>query len=64
MLQDMLFVIPNSLSFADFPLKICIRFVQCWTNVEDGEPTLYKCYTNVFVFSGIDLGNDVFQSTF
>ena len=22
-------------------------FMQCWTNVEDAEPTLYKCYTNV-----------------
>ena len=22
-------------------------FIQCWTNVEDVGPTLYKCYTNV-----------------
>ena len=22
---------------------ICISFVQCWTNVEDAGPTLYKC---------------------
>ena len=27
-------------------------FVQFWTNVEDVVPTLYKCYTNVFVFAG------------
>ena len=26
--------------------SICITFVQCWTNVEDVGPTLYKCYTN------------------
>ena len=26
---------------------ICITFMQCWTNVEDVGPTLYKCYTNV-----------------
>ena len=23
---------------------ICITFIQCWTNVEDVGPTLYKCY--------------------
>ena len=27
--------------------NICITSVQCWTNVEDVGPTLYKCYTNV-----------------
>ena len=27
--------------------RICITFVQRWTNVEDAGPTLYKCYTNV-----------------
>ena len=26
---------------------ICITFVQCWTNVEDVGPTLYKCYADV-----------------
>ena len=30
--------------------NICITFVQRSTNVEDVGPTLYKCYTNVFVF--------------
>ena len=24
-----------------------MTFVQCWPNVKDVEPTLYKCYTNV-----------------
>ena len=24
--------------------NICIRFVQCWVNVEDVGPTLYKSY--------------------
>ena len=27
--------------------NICMTFVQCWTNVEDVGPALYKCYTNV-----------------
>ena len=27
--------------------NICITCIQCWTNVEDAGPTLYKCYTNV-----------------
>ena len=29
--------------------NICIAFVQCWTNVGDVGPALYKC----FVFSGM-----------
>ena len=32
--------------------NICITFVQCWTNVEDVGPTLYKCYTNVLSLLG------------
>ena len=28
-------------------LDICITFVQCWINVEDVAPTLYKCYTTI-----------------
>ena len=31
---------------------ICIKFVQRRPNVFDVGPTLYKCYTNVFVFAG------------
>ena len=27
--------------------NICITLVQCWINVGDVEPTLYKCYTKV-----------------
>ena len=26
--------------------KYFYNFIQCWTNVEDVRPTLYKCYTN------------------
>ena len=26
--------------------NISITFIQCWTNVEDVGPTLYKCYLN------------------
>ena len=32
--------------------NICITFVQCRPNVEDVEPTLYKCYTNVLCLLG------------
>ena len=32
--------------------NICITFMQCWTNVEDVGPTLYKCYTSVFCLLG------------
>ena len=31
----------------------CITFVQRRPNVFDVGPTLYKCYTNVFVFAGV-----------
>ena len=31
--------------------NICITFVQCWANVEDVGPTLYKC----FAFAGLAL---------
>ena len=31
---------------------ICITFVQCWANVEDVGPTLYKCYTDVLCLLG------------
>ena len=32
--------------------NICITFVQCWSNVGDVGPTLYKCYTNVLCLMG------------
>ena len=32
--------------------NIWITFVQCWTNVEDVGPTLYKWYTNVLCLLG------------
>ena len=32
--------------------NISITFVQCWTNVEDVGPTLYKCYANVLYLMG------------
>ena len=31
--------------------SISITFMQCWNNVEDVGPTLYKCYENV-LFTG------------
>ena len=35
--------------------KICVTFAQCWTNVKDVGPTLYKCYTNVLCLLGCRL---------
>ena len=32
--------------------NICITFVECWANVEDVGPTLYKYYTNVLCLLG------------
>ena len=26
--------------------NICMTYIQCWINVEDVGPMLYKCYTN------------------
>ena len=31
---------------------MCITFIQCWTNVFDVGPALYKCYTNVLCLLG------------
>ena len=40
--------------FETYPAKNkTFVFVQCWTNVEDVGPTLYKCYTNVLCLLGI-----------
>ena len=30
-----------------------ITFVQCWTNVKDIGPTLYKCFVGLFMFAGL-----------
>ena len=38
---------------------ICITFIQCWTNVEDVGPTLYKCYTKVLCLLGSHSGRCV-----
>ena len=32
--------------------NICIAFIQCWPNVFDVDPTLYKCYTHVSCLLG------------
>ena len=41
-------------AYIDIPVntKHLYDFVQCWTNVEDVGPTLYKCYTNVLCLLG------------
>ena len=42
------------LSLKSIPSKnICITFIQCWSNVEDVRPTLYKCYTNVYCVTSL-----------
>ena len=49
--------IPTSSGKSDILIQqaqnICITFVQCWTNVEDIGPMLYKCYANVLCLLGI-----------
>ena len=48
--------------FNDSSLLGCVQpskhktFVQCWTNVKEVVPTLYKCYTNVLCLLGIAVG--------
>ena len=37
--------------------NIYITFVQCWTNVEDVGPMLYKCYINVLRLPGFNAGS-------
>ena len=43
-------------AFNPVKTNICITLVQCWANVEDVRPTLYKCYTNVLGLLGIAAG--------
>ena len=38
---------PKSLYWHSVNTKHLYDFMQCWTNVENVWPTLYKCYTNV-----------------
>ena len=44
---------PSDLVITQQTQNICIAFVQCWTNVEDAGPPLYKCYTNVLCLLGM-----------
>ena len=37
---------------------MCVTFVQCWSNVEDVGPTLYKYYTNVLCLLGMLVYSD------
>ena len=43
-------------SLAQQTQNICMPFIQCWTNVEDVGPTLYKCYANIVYWGGGALG--------
>ena len=43
--------------------NICITFIQCWPNVFDVGPTLYKCHINVLCLLGrINKSNETYQS--
>ena len=45
MLSQGWFIVSNSgPTLIQHWLNICITFKQCWTNVKDIGPTLYKCY--------------------
>ena len=50
-MRNLEFFMCSFLSNTHYPVNTntCITFVQCWTNVEDVWPMLYKCYTNVSV---------------
>ena len=37
--------------------KIGITFIQCWANVEDVGPTLYKCYSDALCLMGYNNNN-------
>ena len=43
---------PKSLYWHSVNTKHLYDFMQCWTNVENAGPTLYKCYTNVLCLLG------------
>ena len=43
---------------------VCVTFVQCWTNVEDVGPTLYKSCTNVLRFLGITRMPSLIKKTY
>ena len=43
---------PKSLYWHSVNTKHLYDFMQCWTNVENVGPTLYKCYTNVLCLLG------------
>ena len=43
---------PKSLYWHSVNKKHLYDFMQCWTNVENVGPTLYKCYTNVLCLLG------------
>ena len=40
------FFYQNSRGVCKQTQNICMTFVQCWINVENISPTLYKCCTN------------------
>ena len=43
---------PKSLYWHSVNTKHLYDFMQCWINVENVGPTLYKCYTNVLCLLG------------
>ena len=43
--------------------NMCITFVQCWTNVEDVGPTLYKMLYKCFGFSGLLISHKTHRVT-
>ena len=45
--REYMYTKPWFLETIPVPRNICKTFVQCWSNVEDVGPMLYKCYTNV-----------------
>ena len=40
------------LQYTQYTQKNRIAFIQCLANVEDVGLTFYKCYANIFLFTG------------
>ena len=55
---------PKSLYWHSVNTKHLYDFMQCWTNVENVGPTLYKCYTNVLCLLGAAGGLSLKHCTF
>ena len=59
LLRDVETALPQVCIYIPVNTKHLYDFMQCWTNVEDVGPTLYKCYTNVLCLLGQDFLSNI-----